>query len=507
METRCSMKENDSDHLDLRIKYRKVIKLMSEQNTVQVYPFLLEGEWKKSHSGENIEIHSPSGEIVGAVQAMSKEEIDQAAHSAKTAQKKWANTSLDERADYLYAWADELIKRQDDIAECIMNEVGKNQADSKKEVVRTADFIKYTADEGKRVQGELLNGGSFSKSSANKLAMVDRTPLGVILAISPFNYPVNLSASKIAPALIAGNSVLFKPATQGAISGIKMVEALHAAGFPSGLVNLITGRGSEIGDYMVTHPQVDLINFTGGSDTGEAISRKTSMIPVILELGGKDPAIVLDDADVDKAAKEIVGGAFSYSGQRCTAIKRVLVKDDIADELTDKINREVQQLTVGAPEDNAVVTPLINEKAADYVQGLIDEALDSGATLVTGNKRDGNLIYPTLIDQVTTDMKLAWEEPFGPILPIIRVQSEDEAINIANNSEYGLQASVFTNDVEHAMKLGAQLETGSVQINGKTERGPDHFPFLGIKKSGVGVQGIRYSILSMTREKVTVLNF
>src|SRR5699024_2683440 len=298
---------------------------------------------------------------IGAVQAMTKEEINDAAVTAKSAQIEWAKTSLDERAKLLYAWADELLTRQDDIAESIMKEVGKNHPDAKKEVVRTADFIKYTAEEGKRIHGELLNGGSFSENSANKMAMVKRSPIGVVLAISPFNYPVNLAASKIAPALIAGNSVLFKPATQGSISGIKMIEALSHVNCPSGLVNVITGKGSEIGDYIVTHPQVDLINFTGSSEVGQAISQKTSMIPVILELGGKDPAIVLDDADLDKAAKDIVAGAFSYSGQRCTAIKRVLVNEEIADRLVEKIHHEMQQLTVGSPEDNAVVTPLINE--------------------------------------------------------------------------------------------------------------------------------------------------
>lgn len=208
-------------------------------------------------------------------------------------------------------------------------------------------------------------------------------------------------------------------------------------------------------------------------------------------------------AQLEKTARDIVSGAFSYSGQRCTAIKRVLV----ADKLVSLIQDEISQLSVGSPEENAFVTPLINEQAADFVQSLIDDALAKGAALVTRNKREGNLIYPTLLDHVTTEMELAWEEPFGPVLPIIRVGSEEEAIAIANDSEYGLQASVFTSNIEKAIQIGNKLETGSVQINGRTERGPDHLPFLGVKKSGLGVQGIRHSILSMTREKVTVLNF
>src|SRR5699024_8373471 len=366
---------------------------MLQSKTVVDYRFLLNGEWRKSISEHSISVIGTNKQTVGSVQAMTKEEIDEAANAAKAAQKLWEQQSLDERAILLYAWADELVARKEDIATTIMHEVGKNYADAEKEVVRTASFIKYTAEEGKRVHSDLLHGGSFDQAAANKVAMVNRVPIGVVLAISPFNYPVNLAASKIAPALIAGNSVLFKPATQGSISGIKMIEALDAVGAPAGLVNTITGRGAEIGDYIVTHPIVNLVNFTGRSKTGLAISQTTAMIPVILELGGKDPAIVLEDAALEKAAKDIVSGAFSYSGQRCTAIKRVLVHDDVADELIHHIEKEVKSLSVGKPEDNAFVTPLINVQAADYVQHLIDDALAKGAKLVTGNKRVDNLIY------------------------------------------------------------------------------------------------------------------
>ncbi|WP_174614643.1 NADP-dependent glyceraldehyde-3-phosphate dehydrogenase [Virgibacillus ihumii] len=480
---------------------------MNEVKTIKSYSFLVNGEWKNSSSEKKIEIESPSSEDrVGEVQAMTEHEVNTAVTGAKEAQQHWARKSFDERAQLLYSWAEQLLQMKDELAETIMKEVGKGLASAEKEVVRTADFIKYTAEEGKRLHGELINGGSFNAGSANKFALVNRNPIGVVLAISPFNYPVNLSAAKIAPALIGGNAVVFKPATQGAISGTLMIKALDKAGLPSGLVNLVTGKGSEIGDHLITHPLIDLINFTGGSNTGKSISQKASMIPVILELGGKDPAIVLNDADLDKAAADIVSGGFSYSGQRCTAIKRILAQDKTADALVAKIAEKMEGLKVGAPEDSADVTPLINSKAADYVTGLIEDATEKGATIVKGNKRSGNLIHPTLLDGVTKDMDIAWEEPFGPVIPVIRVKNVDEAIQIANESEYGLQASIFTKNMEQAIQIGNELEVGSVQINGKTERGPDHFPFLGVKSSGVGVQGIRRSIESMTREKVTVLN-
>ena len=230
------------------------------------------------------------------------------------------------------------------------------------------------------------------------------------------------------------------------------------------------------------------------------------MRPIMLELGGKDSAIVLEDADLDLTAKNIIAGAFGYSGQRCTAVKRVLVMDSVADELVEKIRQQVLDLTIGNPEDDADITPLIDKNAADFVEGLINDASDKGAEALTEIKREGNLICPVLFDKVTTDMRLAWEEPFGPVLPIIRVKSVEEAIEISNKSEYGLQASVFTNNFPLAFKIASQLEVGTVHINNKTQRGTDNFPFLGAKKSGAGVQGVKYSIEAMTSVKSVVFD-
>ncbi len=471
------------------------------------YETYINGEWKESQSGDTIDISSPYlHEVIGKVQAITKEEVDEAICSAHEAQKEWAETSLGQRASYLYKWADELVNMQDEIAEIIMKEVGKSYKDAKNEVVRTADFIRYTIEEALHMHGESMRGDSFPGGSKSKIAIVERVPLGVVLAISPFNYPVNLAAAKLAPALMAGNAVIFKPATQGAISGTKMIEALHKAGLPKGLLNLVTGKGSVIGDYLVEHKGINMISFTGGTNTGVHLAKKAVMVPLVLELGGKDPGIVREDADLNAAAKQIISGAFSYSGQRCTAIKRVLVHENVADELVGILKEEVEKLSVGSPENGSTVVPLIDNQSADFVQGLIHDAIVNGAEVVIGNKREDNLIYPTLLDHVTGDMRVAWEEPFGPVLPIIRVSSDEEAIKMANESEYGLQASIFTKDVNKAFAIANKMETGSVQINGRTERGPDHFPFIGVKGSGMGVQGIRKSIESMTREKVTILN-
>ena len=475
--------------------------------TRKTYKFYINGEWKESSSGQTIAIPSPYlHKVIGQVQAITRSEVDAAIQFAKEAQKDWAEASLQDRAQYLYKWADELVNMQDEIADIIMKEVGKGYKDAQKEVVRTADFIRYTVDEAMHMHGESMMGDSFPGGAKSKLAIVQRAPLGVILAISPFNYPVNLAAAKLAPALITGNAVIFKPATQGAISGIKMVEALHKAGLPKGLVNVVTGRGSVIGDYLVEHSGINMVSFTGGTYTGRHLAKKAAMIPLLLELGGKDPGIVRADADLQEAANHIISGAFSYSGQRCTAIKRVLVHEHVADELVRLLQEETTKLSVGSPEQNSTIVPLIDDKSADFVQSLVDDAVQKGATVVTGNKRERNLIYPTLLDHVTEDMKVAWEEPFGPILPVIRVSSDEQAIEIANKSDFGLQASVFTKDINKAFHIANKIETGSVQINGRTERGPDHFPFIGVKGSGMGAQGIRKSLESMTREKVTVLN-
>ena len=472
-----------------------------------VYQYYSQGQWKSSESGETIAIVSPYLKTsIGSVQALTQDEVNQCIQSAKAAQPDWSLMSIYDRAHYLHAWADELLKMKEELATIMMKEVGKAYQDAIKEVERTADLIHYTVEEAIHLSGESLNGEHFPGGSRSKLAVIERVPLGVVLAISPFNYPVNLAAAKLAPALITGNTVIFKPATQGSISGTKMIEALAKTNLPAGVLNLVTGKGSVIGDYLIEHDDIALVTFTGGTSTGERIAQKAKMIPLVMELGGKDPAIICEDAKLELAAKQIVSGAYSYSGQRCTAIKRVLVHRSVADELVSLIQSEVEKLSVGSPEDNATIVPLIDEQSADFVQGLIDDALEKGATLVLGNKREENLIYPTLLDHVTKEMRIAWEEPFGPVLPIIRVNSQEEAIEIANASEYGLQASVFTQNLDKALTIARKLETGSIQINGRTERGPDHLPFIGIKKSGLGIQGVRRSIESMTREKVIILN-
>ncbi|VLU15621.1 NADP-dependent glyceraldehyde-3-phosphate dehydrogenase [Streptococcus pneumoniae] len=469
------------------------------------YQNLVNGKWKSSE--QEITIYSPiNQEELGTVPAMTQTEADEAMQAARAALPAWRVLSAVERAAYLHKTAAILERDKEEIGTILAKEVAKGIKAAIGEVVRTADLIRYAAEEGLRITGQAMEGGGFEATSKNKLAVVRREPVGIVLAIAPFNYPVNLSASKIAPALIAGNVVMFKPPTQGSISGLLLAKAFEEAGIPAGVFNTITGRGSEIGDYIIEHKEVNFINFTGSTPIGERIGRLAGMRPIMLELGGKDAALVLEDADLEHAAKQIVAGAFSYSGQRCTAIKRVIVLESVADKLATLLQEEVSKLTVGDPFDNADITPVIDNASADFIWGLIEDAQEKEAQALTPIKREGNLLWPVLFDQVTKDMKVAWEEPFGPVLPIIRVASVEEAIAFANESEFGLQSSVFTNDFKKAFEIAEKLEVGTVHINNKTQRGPDNFPFLGVKGSGAGVQGIKYSIEAMTNVKSIVFD-
>ncbi|KAL6499661.1 hypothetical protein OROGR_027571 [Orobanche gracilis] len=483
----------------------------------EVYKYYSDGEWTKSSSGKSVSIINPTTRKTQyKVQACSQEEVNKVMDSAKSAQKSWAKTPLWKRAELVHKAAAILKEHKDPIAECLVKEIAKPAKDAVTEVqsmlllvkvVRSGDLISYCAEEGVRILGEgkFLVSDSFPGNERTKYCLTSKIPLGVILAIPPFNYPVNLAVSKIAPALIAGNSIVLKPPTQGAVSALHMVHCFHLAGFPKGLISCVTGKGSEIGDFLTMHPGVNCISFTGG-DTGIAISKKAGMIPLQMELGGKDACIVLEDADLDLVASNIIKGGFSYSGQRCTAVKVVLVMETVADALVEKVKATVAKLSVGAPEDNSDITPVVSESSANFIEGLVMNAKQKGATFCQEYRREGNLIWPLLLDNVRPDMRIAWEEPFGPVLPVMRINSIEEGIHHCNASNFGLQGCVFTKDVNKAMLISDAMETGTVQINSAPARGPDHFPFQGIKDSGIGSQGITNSIDMMTKVKTTVVN-
>jgi glyceraldehyde-3-phosphate dehydrogenase (NADP+) len=473
-----------------------------------VYKYYVDGEWKVSTSGKSVGIINPSNlKPTYKVQACTQDEVNKCVESAKAAQKLWAKTPLWKRAEALHRFAAILKDQKAPIADALVKEVAKCSKDAITEVVRSGDLISYAAEEGIRVlaEGKFLVSDCFPGNGRNKYCLASKIPLGVVLAIPPFNYPVNLAVSKIGPALIAGNAVVLKPPTQGAVSCLHMMHCLHMAGFPKGLVCAVTGKGSEIGDLLTTHPGINCISFTGG-DTGIAISKKAGMIPLQMELGGKDTCLVLEDADLELAANNIIKGGYSYSGQRCTAVKVVCVMESVADELVTKVVEKMKKLTVGMPEKDCDITPVISESSANFIEGLVKDAKEKGAKFHQEWKREGNLIWPVLIDNVRPDMRIAWEEPFGPVIPVLRIKTVEEGIHHCNANNFALQGCVFTKNIDKAIMISDAMESGTIQINAAPARGPDHFPFQGLRDSGIGSQGITNSINMMTKTKSTVIN-
>jgi glyceraldehyde-3-phosphate dehydrogenase (NADP+) len=425
--------------------------------------YTLMGERRRPAHGQTLEVRSPvDGSLVGSVHEFTHQEIDSVFARCAAEQPAWGDLPLDERAAALHRFADLLEEHVDELADILVMEIAKARKDARDEVVRSADFVRFTAEEAKRAVGDAQFSDAFPKQNRNKLAISYRVPLGTVLAIPPFNYPINLAVSKVAPALAAGNAVVLKPPTQGALSGTLLGELLLRAGVSSDIFHVVTGRGSAIGDYLVQHEEVDMISFTGSSETGRDLARKAGMVPLMLELGGKDAAIVLGDADLDATAADIVSGAFSYSGQRCTAVKRVLVVEPIADKLVRHLRDRIDKLSVGDPRKDAQITPLVDPSSADRAVEMIEQAVRMGAVLVCGGGRQGNLLEPALLDHVTEHMDLAWVEPFAPVLPVIRVPHAAAAVELSNRSEYGLQAAVFSSDVDVATQIALALDVGTV---------------------------------------------
>ncbi|MHB8362846.1 MAG: aldehyde dehydrogenase family protein [Patescibacteria group bacterium] len=479
------------------------------------YGYFKDNHWLESASGEVIPSISPiNNEIVGYMQKMTTDEVDKAIKSSKAAFSSWKSQPMNIRVQILKKASKIIFENTALITALIIKEIAKPYNEALDEVVRTADLISFYGDEGSRMIGEVLTSDLFPRYSKSKTAIVERVPLGVILSIPPFNYPFNESAPKLVGAIISGNTVVLKAPSQGGITALLLGEIFRLAGLPDGVLNIITGDSSIIGDFAVSHADVAGINFTGSTKTAlhiqKTLEKENRLLPLLLMgLGGKDAAIVLEDCDIKAAALNIADGAFTYSGQRCTAIKRVLVEDSIADSFLEELKSIVlKKYILGNPNDKSInMGPVISDKQAEYIESLVNDAISKKAVIICGGQRSGRYIEATILDHVSLDSKLAWEEPFGPVLPVIRIKSVDEAIDIANKSEYGLQSSVFTKNIDTAFEVAEKLEVGVVQINGKDSRGPDNFPFNGVKNSGYGnIQGAKYLIESLTKLKTTVIN-
>jgi glyceraldehyde-3-phosphate dehydrogenase (NADP+) len=472
---------------------------------------------------------------------------------AEMAQKKWKKTSLNERIEFINKFNEIYISKKQEFVNLLISEIYKPKTQAEEEVERTFDMTTAFCEEVRSISGEIRESGGYRGNLNNKLAIIGRQPLGTVLCISPFNYPVNESLAKIIPALLMGNAVLFKSASVAIKIGELIEKCFREAEMFDGVFNLITifsktvkrcdsetvdknllnkkqlysatvspfhsftGNGSLM-DFVVSHPLVDAINFTGSTETAEHIAGICGIKKLAMGLSGKDASIVLADADLDLAALEIVSGAFSYSGQRCTGVKKVIVQENIIDEFVKKLKLKIEMNLIAGKLDDEKTNfgPMLLETHGDYVEELLIDSENQGGKIEKIQIMGGEwarqawgkrFMLPTIIMNVSREMRINWEEPFAPILPIVVFKTIDEAIRMVNQSAYGLQNSVFTKDINLALKTAEELECGVCNINGKDARGPDNFPFLGIKKSGIGVVGgIKYILQEMSTIKSIVIN-
>ena len=461
----------------------------------------------KHISGEDLEdvINPYDGEVIDTIPIAHLQTAQKAIDEANNAKGSLCEMSAFKISNKLFNVVEKLKDNREDFAQLLSLEVGKPINESLVELDRSVETLKLAAEEAKRIYGESvpldagLNGKGF-------FAFTQRLPLGVVAAITPFNYPLNLTIHKIAPAIACKNTVIIKPPTEAPLTVMKFAELLNEE-FPDGTVNTVTGYGSEVGDYLVTSPDVNKISFTGSVTTGMMISQKAGMKKVTLELGGNDPMIVLKDANIDKAVKGVINGAFLNAGQVCLGVKRIIIDDEIADEFGKKLVAETEKLIMGNPlSTETTLGTLISEKAAMQVEETVNNAVEAGAKILTGGVRDGAFYEATVIDNVTPEMDLVVNETFGPVAPLIRVDSVEEAIKIANDTEYGLQAGVFTESYSDAMKCAQEIEAGTVFINKQSTFRTDNMPFGGFKNSGVGKEGIKYAVEEMTKTKLIGLN-
>lgn len=457
-----------------------------------VFKNLINGKWVESHTGKTFERKNPAtGELVGTFTASDEKDLNAAVDAAKTAFKSWRLYPAPKRGEILFRAAQILEARKDELAREMTEEMGKVLDETKGDVQEAIDMTYYMAGEGRRLFGE-----TTPSEMRNKFQMSVRQPLGVVGLITPWNFPIAIPSWKMMPALIAGNTVVIKPATFTPKLTIRLAEVLQEAGIPDGVVNVILGSGSAVGDPLMHHPDVPVISFTGSTETGKTISLAAAEHNkrLTLEMGGKNAVIVNNDANLDLAAEGILWGAFGTTGQRCTATSRVVVHRSVQKKLADRLVNGASALKLGNGLESGVqVGPLVSEGQRETVEKYVKIGQDEGANLIHGGSRpddsaleDGFFYTPTIFNDVKHDMRVAQEEIFGPVVSLIPVDSLDEAIDVVNGVEYGLSASIFTQDVNNAFRAMQDIYTGILYINAGTTGAEIHLPFGGTKATGNG---------------------
>ncbi|MFQ5409544.1 MAG: aldehyde dehydrogenase family protein [Anaerolineales bacterium] len=466
---------------------------------------LLNDEWVERD--DKLEVRDPHDDsLVDTVPRASAEDMLAAIAAAEAGFARARRMPVYERMAVLNKAAETLAAQHEDYARTIAREGVKTIREARKEVTRCIQTLRISAEEARRLNGETIPFDQMP-GSENRRGYFSREPIGVIGAITPFNDPLNLVAHKVGPALAAGNAVIVKPDSKTPLSALKLAEALHDAGTPAGALQVISGPGSEVGDVLVTDPRVRMISFTGGLETGEAIMHKIGLKKVGMELGSNAPVIVMADADLEQAVEANVSGAFWAAGQNCLHVQRLLVQENIYAEFSQRFVAAAEKYRVGDKLEEATdMGPLINESAARRVERMVDEAVAAGATLLTGGERSGAYFAPTVLENVPDTCTLAKEEIYGPVTVIYRFQTLDEALRRANDVNYGLQAGIFTRDLQTAFRAAADLHCGGVMVNDSTDYRVDAMPFGGVKGSGLGREGIRFALQEMTEPKVVCFN-
>jgi alpha-ketoglutaric semialdehyde dehydrogenase len=450
------------------------------------------GEWADAASGETFESTSPAtGETIGVFPKSGAEDVDRAVEAAKAAYEGWRLVPAPRRGEILFRFARLLEEHKDDLADLMTREMGKVKAEAGGDVQEAIDMSYYMAGEGRRLFGQ-----TTPSELEDKFNMSVRMPIGVVGVITPWNFPIAIPSWKLAPALVCGNTVVFKPATDTPLLGERFVELLHEAGLPPGVVNVVHGGGGAVGDRLVRHPDVPVITLTGSRETGVEVMRNAAecLKHVHLELGGKNAIIVLDDADLDLAVEGIVWSAFGTSGQRCTAASRVIVQERVYGELQSKLVAAAEAMRLGPGwEDDTDVGPVINLTALEKIHSYTEIGKDEGAKLLTGGEvasgdglDQGNYYRPTIFGDVQAQMRIAQEEIFGPTTALIPVRDFEEAIRVSNGIRYGLSSSIFTRDVNKAFRAMRDLVAGITYVNAGTIGAEVHLPFGGTKDTGNG---------------------
>ncbi len=476
------------------------------------------GEWKRPSGDRWQTVLDPStGAPFGRAAIASREDAVAAVDAAASVEESWGSTPIHVRAKLLRALADRLAADREGLARLIAREVGKPIADARVEADRAVGVYQLAADESRHLGGESFPADAYPMPAGNERRFLFsvRDPIGVVVAISPFNFPLNLLSHKLAPALAAGDPIVVKPTSAAPLTALRLARHAEAAGFPKGVVNVVVGPGGEVGDPLVEHPRTRLVTFTGSTTVGKAIAAKAGARAkrVILEMGGLDPFIVLEDAPLDSTVAAAVRGAFGYSGQVCTASKRLLVSDAVADRFARGLAEQAAKLRVGpALAEDTQVGPVIDAGSLDRMDRFVADATGRSAQVLLGGSRatelgSGYFYRPTVLDHVPTEARVAQEEPFGPVVPILRFHDLDEAVRIANGTPYGLQSAIYTNDLKRAFALARRIRAGGVHINDPTSLRWDALPFGGIKESGLGREGLRYAMEEMTEVKLISVNY